>query len=32
MGHEEMQEVREMDELDGEWGGGTGRGVKVTSI
>ena len=32
MGHEEMQEAREADKLDGDRGGGTGRGVNVTSI
>ena len=32
MGCEEMREVREMDELDGDWGGGTGRGVNITLI
>ena len=31
-GHEEMWEAREMDKLDGDRGGGTGRGVNVTSI
>ena len=31
-GREEMWEAREMDERDGDRGGGTGRGVNVTSI
>ena len=31
-GQEEMHEAREMDDRDGECGGGTGRGVNVTSI
>ena len=31
-GCEEMREAREMDELDGDQGGGMGRGVSVTSI
>ena len=32
MGHEEMWEAREMNELDGDQGGGTGRGVSITLI
>ena len=31
-GCEEMWEARETDKLDGDQGGGTGRGVSVTSI
>ena len=31
-GQEEMQDVRETDDVDGENGGGTGRGVNMTSI
>ena len=31
-GQEEMWDMREMDEVDADRGGGTGRGVNVTSI
>ena len=31
-GWEEMQDARETDEIDGDQGGGTGRGVNVISI
>ena len=31
-GREEMREAREMDKLDGDWGGGTGSRVNIASI